>query len=205
LASARSLISQTFISLPPHCVLWHPPKKLDANISFACRSDFTFSHLTSYGISGDEIARRSGGRKQWFPVGEIFGFKNVHTEFFYRVVERARLIGFDSYRQLLRAGSDKKVKGLFRAGMSLSLLEHFDRYSIDTSMNLECQMTDTNFTANFINYCYGSPPDFNKIYYQLDGNKFGFSDSPFAAIMRADTSPATDFMKKVVSTMLPRP
>lgn len=200
-AVSNQLVSPQFVVLPPHCVLRNPVKKLDADISFKCQPDFTFAHLHSFGIAGDEIVRRMEGKRQWLPVGEVYGFKGIKPEFFTMAAERARLIGFDSYRKLQKAEIDKNVKGLFRAGMSLATLEHMNRHSIDTSLNLECQMTDTDFSSNFVNYNYGSPPDFNKMYYKMDDSVFSLSDNPFSAIMRANPTPAADVIKKVVITM----
>ena len=200
-AVENGLVSSTFVSIPPHSVLRYPVQQLNANFSFNCKPDFTFGHLNSYGISCEDIVRRLGGRRQWFPVGEVFGFKTVDQEFFQKARERARLIAFDSYRKSMKEFLDKKVKSLFRAGISISLLEYYGHQSIDTSGNFECQMTDADNSANFVNYSYGSPPDFNKMYFKMDDNLFGFSDSPFEAIMRAATSPPADFMKKVLLSM----
>lgn len=202
-AVQSGLVSQTFTLLPPHCLLRRPIEAPTANVTVACKSDFTFPHLDSFGISSRAISSRLNEQKQWLPVGEVFVFNGLMPDFFNLAVARGELIAFDSYREILKRDASMSPKALFRAAMSMAIMEALGRVSVDTSRRLECHMNENDTTSNVINYCYGSPPNFSRSYYPVDGTGVTFSDDPYNGIWRSEDTSATVYMKYAVARLRP--
>lgn len=202
-AVSTGLVSQTFALLPPHSILRYPIHPPEANITVECKSDFTFSHLDSFGVSSKRLGERLGDRKTWLPVGEVFLFNGLMPEFFNIAAHRGELIAFDSYRELQRAGQNTSPKGLFRAAMTMTIMETYGRATLDTSRRLECHMNEHDQKANVVNYYYGSPPNFSRAFYPMDGTGVTFSDDPYKGILRAEDSAAAAYMKQVVAWFKP--
>ena len=197
-AIKTGFVSQRFVNLPPYCMLRHPILPPQANVTFTCQPDFTYNHIDSFGISSAAVSKRMQDKKQWLPVGDVFIFDNMTTEFFDLAASRGEMIAFDSYRDLLKAGKDSAPKALFRAAMSMTLMEAFGRLKVDTSRRLECKMIEHDQQSCVINYYYGCPPNFSRCFYPMDGKGVSFSDHPFSAIQRTPDSFASLYMKQVI-------
>jgi hypothetical protein len=195
-AVATGFVSQTFALLPPHSILRHPITPPTANITVDCKSDFTFNHLSSFGISTDSLSRRFSGRKTWLPVGDVFLFNGLMPDFFN--------IAFDSYRECFKKKEGKSVKGLFRAAMSTAIMEVYGRIKLDTTRHLECHMNEHDHSANVVNYYYGSPPNFSRAYYSMSDTGVTFSDDPYKGILRSEDSAASTHMKQIVYRLKPQ-
>lgn len=202
-AIESGLVGQTFTLLPPHSVFRSPIPEPTANITVSCKSDFTFPHLDGFGISSNAIGRRISGERNWLPVGDVFVFNGLMPSFFKFAIARGEMIAFDSARELLRRGEDYMPKSVFRAAMSLVIMESYGRLSVDTSRRLECHMNEQDGSSNIINYYYGSPPAFSRTFYPMNGKLVTFSDDPYQGIMRADDTLPTSHMKAVASSLIP--
>jgi hypothetical protein len=203
-AVSTGLVSQTFALLPPHCVFRYPFDKPQANITFTCKSDFTFPQLNSFGISSKALSMRLGEKPVWLPVGEVFFFDGLMPEFFNIAAMRGEMIAFDSYRESYKEGKGVSPKGLFRAAMAMAIMEAHGRVTLDTSKRLECHMNEHDNVSNIVNYYYGSPPNFSRAFYPTDGTGVTFSEDPFRGIMRSEDSAAANYMKNVAVRLRPQ-
>ena len=198
-AVRTGLVSQPFTLVPPHSILHHPVAAPQANVTFNYQPDFLRANLDHFGISGVAMQRRIQDSQRWLPVGEVYVFNGLMMEFYERLLRRAEIIAFDSYRELLKDDKSLVLRGLLRAAMSLTLMEVFPNIQVDTSQYLECRMQD-NRPANFINYYYGSPPTFSLMHY-AQNSVFAFCDHPFNGVMQTVDTKSSMYMKHVASTL----